>query len=86
MKTVKFFNRIRAKSNQYAMKDMNARGDFGGSSWSNIIEEEMVHFRDVLLLMSIDDRELGGYRACFTEPISVNESRKYSVKLRDYPT
>ena len=57
-----------------------------GLSWCNISVQEMVQFLGVLFKMSVVNRELGGYPAYFTEPIPVNLSVEYLVKLRHYPT
>ena len=35
--------------------------------------------------MSVDDRELGGYKSYLTDPLSVNLSRTYSAELMNYP-
>ena len=63
---------------------MSEDGEFGGSKWSNISVQEMIRFHGMILKMSIDDRELGGYTAYFTEQMSVNCLRSHSVKLTDY--
>ena len=80
-----FFKRITANSNQYVRLNMNDLGEFGGSPWTNITVQEMVRFHGVLLKMSVDNRELGGYKSYFTERLSVNLSRTYSVELTNYP-
>ena len=79
-----FFKRLTANSNEYARLHMSQDGEFGGSKWSNISVQEMIRFHGMILKMSIDDRELGGYTAYFTEEMSVNCSRSFSVKLTDY--
>ena len=45
----------------------------------------MIHVHGVLLKMSMDNRELGGYKSYFTEWLSANLSRMYSVELTNYP-
>ena len=45
----------------------------------------MIQFHGMVLKMSVDHRELGGYASYFTEPFSVNLSRSYCVLLTDYP-
>lgn len=58
-----FFCSLTANSNQYAQYHMNEKGEFRGSSWCNISVQEMAQFLGVLLKMSVDNRELGGYPA-----------------------
>ncbi len=64
---------------------MTHSGRFGGSPWSNISVQEMIQFHGMVLKMSVDHKELGGYASYFTEPFSVNLSRSYCVLLTDYP-
>lgn len=83
-----FFKRLTANSNEYAKKKkstMDGRYFFAGSAWKNITVEEMIRFHGMVLKMSIDDRKLGGYEAYFTEGMSINLGRNYSVTLTDYP-
>lgn len=80
-----FFKRITANSNQYGRLNMNDQGEFGVSQWSNITDQEKIVFHGVLLKMSVDGRELGGYKSYFTDPLSVNLSRAYSAELMNYP-
>ena len=83
-----FFKRLTANSNEYAKKKkstMDGRYFFAGSAWKNITVEEMLRFHGMVLKMSIDDRKLGGYEAYFTEGMSINLGRNYSVTLTDYP-
>lgn len=54
-----------ANSNQYAQYHMNEKGEFMGSSWCSISVQELVQFLGVLLKMSVDNRELGGYPAFY---------------------
>ena len=77
------FKRLTASSNEYARRQMNFHGEFGGSSWSNITVEEIIWYLDFILKMSVDDHELSDYH--FIESISVNKSREYSVLLHNYP-
>ena len=79
-----FFKRLTANSNEYAWLHMSEDGKFGWSKWLNISVQEMIRFHGMILKMSIDDRELGGYMAYFMEQMSVNCLRSYSVKLTDY--
>ena len=55
------------------------------SPWSNISVQEKIRIYGMVLKMSVDHRELGGYASYFTEPFSVNLSRSYCVLLTDYP-
>ncbi len=64
---------------------MTHSGKFGGSPWSNISVQEMIQFHGMVLKMSVDHRELGGYASYISDPFSVNLSRSYSVLLTDYP-
>ncbi len=57
---------------------------FSGSTWSNISVQEMVQYHGVVLKMSVDHRELGGYVPYITEPFLVNSSRNYGL-LTHYP-
>ena len=61
-----FFKWIKVNSNQYSRFNMNDLGDFGGSCWTNITVHEMIRVHGVLLKMSVDNRELGGYKSYFT--------------------
>jgi len=61
---------------------MNKRGEFGGSLWSNITTQDWFH--GVLLKMSVDEREIAGYKCRFTDPLSVNLSMQNAVILTDY--
>lgn len=65
---------------------MNDKGELSGSSWINISYEEMVHFHVVLLKISEDNRKLGGYPICFTEPSLVNLSRMIPASLGCFPS
>ncbi len=80
-----FFKHITANSNEYARIHMNTNGQYVGSNWSNITVEEMVRFLGIILKMSIDHRELGGYSCYFTNKNTVNLGRRYFVELNDYP-
>ena len=80
-----FFERIAAHSNEYARIHMNTNGQYAGSNWSNITVEEMVRFLGIILKMSINNRELGGYASYFANRKSVNLGRRYYVELNDYP-
>ena len=80
-----FFKCIIANSNEYARMHMNNDGQYAGSNWTNVTVEEMVRFLGIILKMSIDNRELGGYAANFTKRKSVNLGRRYYVELNDYP-
>ena len=83
-----FFKRLTANSNEYARRngtDMDGRLFFAGLAYKNITVEEMIRFHGMVLKMSIDDRKLGGYEAYFTEGMSINLGRNYSVMLSDYP-
>ena len=64
---------------------MTHSGRYGGSPWSSISVQEMIQFHGMVLKMSVDHRELGGYASYFTDPFSVNLSRSYSVLRTDYP-
>jgi len=56
-----FFKQVTANSNSYARMHMTHSGKFGGSPWSNISVQEMIQFHGMVLKMSVDHRELGGY-------------------------
>ena len=80
-----FFKRITANSNQYSRLNMNDLGYFRGSHWTKITVQEMICFHGVLFKMSVDNRELGGHKLYFTDRISVNLSRTYSVEMIGLP-
>ena len=84
--TYHFFKRITANSNGYARANMNNKGFFGGVSWVNISVQEMIRFHGVILRMSMEDRNLGGYEAYFTSKIQINCSRDFSVEVDDLPS
>ncbi len=58
-----FFKHFTANWNEYARMHMNNDGQYAGTNWTNVTVEEMVRFLGVILKMSIDNRELGGYAA-----------------------
>jgi hypothetical protein len=63
---------------------MNEEGVFSGSDWKHISVEEMVNFLGIVLKISVDNKELGGYKSYFTQYLSVILSRTYYVELKDY--
>ena len=62
-----FSKRLTTNSNEYARTHQQTNGKFGGYTWANITTQEMIRFHGVLLKMSIDDHNLGRYKAYFTE-------------------
>ena len=78
------FKQVTTNSNSYARMNMIDSGYVGGSPLSNISVQEMVQYHGVVLKMSVDHRELGGYVPYITEPYSVNSSRNYGL-LTNYP-
>ena len=81
-----FFKRLTANSNQFARQHMNVEGNYTVSQWSNISVQEMIHFFGLILKMSVDDRQLGGYQSYFTKKRSINLSRYYAIELQDMPS
>jgi hypothetical protein len=67
-----FFKQITANSNEHARLNMSNEGVFAGKDWTNVTVEEFVHFLGILLKMSVDNRELGGYSSYFTSQKCVN--------------
>ncbi len=63
-----FFKWLAANLNQYACKNLDNRGFFGGSKWENGSTQEWIQFHGVILKMSLDDCKLGGYKAYFNPP------------------
>ena len=81
-----FLERLAANSNQYARLNIKEDGSFAGKSWHNITVQETIHFRGVVLKMSIDNRKLGGYEAYLVGNMQINLGRMYSVSLKEkYP-
>ena len=72
-----------ANSNWYAWNHMTEEGTFGGSNWTNITAQQMIHFHGIVLKRSVGSRSLGGCISYFTEQMSVNLPRSYSVLLSD---
>ena len=79
-----FLKRLTANANQYARANL-VNDKFGGYKWRNITLTEMVNFKGVILKMSVDDRNLGGYKSYFEQPMSVILGQDYSVDLTNYP-
>ena len=75
-----FFKGKTANSNQYARQEMTADNKFAGLIWK---VQEMVRFHGIMLKMSIDDRQLGGYRAYFEEDLNIMFALDYGVV--DFP-
>ena len=79
------FKRITANANEYARMHMNNDGQYAGSNWTNVTVEEMMRVLEIILKMSINNRDLGGYASYFANRKSVNLGRRYYVELNDYP-
>ena len=78
--------RLTANSNEYANNNLDPlKRTFAGYAWHDITVEEMYRFHGVVLKMSIDDRNLGGYEAYFDDVIQINLSQDYNVKVSDFP-
>ncbi len=82
--TYAFFNRKTANSNRYARENMMENGKCGGYAWVNISVQEMIVFHGVILEMSIDDRNLSGYKSYFDDCIKINCSHECFVTLEDF--
>ena len=81
----KFFKLIAANSNEYARCHMHENNHFGEDSWSNISVQEMIRFHGIIIRMSLEHRELGGYVSYFPEPITIHLSKDVSIELEDLP-
>ena len=79
-----FFKRLTCNSNQYG-RTHQVNGKFGGYTWVNITVEEMIRFHGMILKMSVDDRNLGGYGAYFNEIHQVNTGTDYFIVLEGFP-
>ena len=80
-----FFKQVTTNSNEYVRTHQQPNGKFGGYTWANVTVQEMIRFHGVLLKMSIDNHNLGGYEAYFIENQQVNLGRDYHVTLTGYP-
>jgi hypothetical protein len=81
-----FLKLLTANSNEYGRQHMNDSGCFGGFSCSSIIVQEIIQFFGMVMKISVDNRQLGGFISYYMEQIAVNFSICYSVALKDYPT
>ena len=79
-----FFKRLTCNSNQYA-RTHQVCGKFVSYSWVNITVEEMIRFHGLILKMSVDGRNLGGYQAYFIEKHQVNAGTNYYIELDGFP-
>lgn len=62
---------------------MTTDGQFAVTNWTNVLAEEMVQFVGVILKLSINNRELGGYASYFTNQKSLSLAQRYFVELND---
>jgi hypothetical protein len=67
--SVAFVKRLAAESNDYfhhaLKKNLSRNNMFHGVKWVNITTAEMFHFLGILLRISMEERDGGGYRAYF---------------------
>jgi hypothetical protein len=67
--SVAFVKRLAAESNDYfhhvLKKNLGHNNMFHGVKWVNITTAEMFHFLGILLRISMEERDGGGYRAYF---------------------
>ncbi len=81
--TYELIKRITANSNAYASKNLKG-SNFAGSFWHPISVEEMYHFLGIILKMSIDNRQVGGYHAYFSPPMELFSTPGDSTKIHGF--
>ena len=74
---------IMANSNAYASK--NLRGsNFAGNLWHPITVNEMYHFLRIMLKITIDSHQIGGFQAYFSPPVELFSAPVYSTKIHGF--
>jgi hypothetical protein len=81
--TYELIKRMTANLNAYAAKHI--RGNhFAGYSWHAITVEEMYHFLGIILKMSIDNHQIGGFHAYFSPPVELVSTPVHSTKIHGF--
>ena len=59
-------------------------GKFAGSIWHPIKTHEMFRALGILLKMSLDNHQLGGYHSYFTPPVELFSSPTDSISIKRF--
>jgi hypothetical protein len=79
--TYDLIKRITANSNAYASKSKGTDNRFAGSPWTPITVEEMYHALGIILKMSVDNRQIGGWGSYFNAPTEMKYTPSQSISI-----
>ena len=78
-----YFIKVTTNSNKYRQDHIN-NGKSGGMEWIHITVQVMLYFYGVMLRISIDNRNLGGYTYYFKSISIICCGQGYTVSLEAY--